>query len=245
MTTAMRRIGLSMAFVLTTLFAAGYASADIILNDVARGSYTNTGVFGTGGAGTSDGNYLTGYYSSLLGTEFRSFFTFDLSRVSGEITSAKLNVPLGEVYQYGYGNRRASLDLFPYSGNINRLDNGTAGTDGFDDLGFGSAVKGTLKGAIERLGSAYVYPSDTGTLSIDLRTAPIVAAESGKFAIGGSVEFDFFPTAMFGHTHFPYGSPIELVLSMSAVPEPSILSMAGTTALFGLIAYHRRNRASA
>ena len=51
----------------------GTAYADPVeLTATHRGSYLDSGVFGTGGSGTSLGNYLTGIHNNK---EYRSFFS--------------------------------------------------------------------------------------------------------------------------------------------------------------------------
>src|ERR1035438_8851611 len=206
--TILKRSTLAMALV-TLFLASRGADAGVILDDSVRGAYDQTGVFATGGSGTSTGNYLTGFYpGSGASTEFRSFFTFDLTSVAGPITSAQFNVAFTP---FSGGPSPVTLNLVLYSGNISTLDSGGAGAAGVAGLS-----SGTL------LGSATVSTSATGTLGITLNAAALAsiqAAEGGNFAIGGSLVGTPPTDYLFAASS---GSPLtELVLNGTAVPEPS------------------------
>jgi hypothetical protein len=208
----------------TLVFAAYSAFATDTLGDISRGAYTDAGVFGTGGSGTATGNYLTGFYTGAGANEYRSFFTFDLSGVSGTVTSAQFNVSLTED---GGGPSPVTLNLVEYLGDISTLDSGGAGLAGFAGLASGPL-----------LGSATLNTSDTGTLSITLNgtaLAAIQAAEGGDFAIGGSLIGIPPNDYIFGDS---IGVPLTtLVLTTSATtPEPSslLLMISGVVGLAGV-----------
>jgi hypothetical protein len=200
------------------------------LNDIARGAYVDAGIFGTGGAGTSDGNYLTGLYSGSGYTEYRSFFTFDLSGLTGNVTSATFSVDFGPP-AYGSGQSPVFFNLVAYAGDIIALDNGTAGVAGF----------GLLGGPGVFLGGAYANTTDTGVVTYTITPAglaAIQASEGGLFAIGGSL------TGFIGPDDYLFGNSIftstnQLVVNTSPVPEPSTLLLFAPGAL-GVAAWMRR-----
>jgi hypothetical protein len=198
-------------------------------DDSARGSYDNAGVFATGGSGTSTGNYLTGFYTGDGATQYRSFFTFDLTGLSGTVTSAQFNIDLSE----GGQGDPVTLNLAAYAGNSGALDGDSAGVAGYAGL-----ASGTF------LGSALQSTSVTsGTLSIILNGAALTAienAEGGLFSIGGYVTGEDSSNDFLFATSL--GNPLtELVVTTtSATPEPSSLLMLASGALVLLGGLRRR-----
>src|SRR5215471_9845932 len=177
--TTSKHLALTLAL-LAVLFASCYAGATTTtFNDIVRGAYVDAGVFGTGGSGTPDGNYLTGLYSGGGYTEYRSFFTFDLTGLTGTVTSATFSVDFGPP-AFGSGQSPVFFNLVAYAGNISALNAGTAGVAGF----------GLLGGPGVFLGGAYANTSDTGVVTYTITPAglaAIQASEGGQFAIGGSL----------------------------------------------------------
>ena len=73
------------------LLSAAGVEADTTLNAVDSGWYNSLG--------EHDGanlNYVVGVVDAIEGLEFRDFFVFDLSSVSGPIVSATVRFPLVE-----------------------------------------------------------------------------------------------------------------------------------------------------
>jgi len=178
----------------------------------SRGSYIQTGVFGTGGAGQPDGNYITGFHE---GDEYRSFFVFVLPDVA-EITGATLD------FQYaGFSNVSGPLTLlvYEYNGDASALMSGLAGTAGFDDLG-----SGTLFGSLE-------IPLGINSFSVSLNSSAVASLNAhagGVFAIGGRAS-----SALPGE-QFVFGGTLvspPVFLSLSVVPEPAswVLLLVGFT----------------
>jgi hypothetical protein len=188
----------------------------LTLDDISRGAYDQLGNFGAAGSGTASGNYLTGYepggayYENFV---YRSFFTFDLSTVSGRVISAQLDMAT-VLDPYSSGPGPVTFNLKAYSGNIQALDSDNAGTEGFDSL-----ASGTL------LATTDVSPSAVnvnGSLNITLDPAALLAiqnAEGSMFSVGGSLATNFVPDLLFGYSDG--APPTELVLTTSAVPEPA------------------------
>jgi hypothetical protein len=190
------------------LFACNANASTTTLDDISRGAYTQAGSFGTGSAGTSSGNYVTGFYNGGGASEYRSFFTFDLAALSGSVTSAQFDVSR----ESGGVGSPVTFKLYLYTQSISSLDSGTAGVAGFTNLG-----SGTL------LGSAIVNPSVTsGTLSIALDGAAlsaISAAEGGTFAIGGAVTG--VPPTNYIFAASLDNPATELVVNSTPVPLPA------------------------
>ena len=85
-----------MASIIGVLTAESAVADTILLNTVSRGSYIDTGLFGTGAAGDPDGNYVTGHLDfGLDAHEFRSFFVFDTSGIVASIVSAHFEADAG------------------------------------------------------------------------------------------------------------------------------------------------------
>jgi dipeptidyl aminopeptidase/acylaminoacyl peptidase len=130
----------------------------------------------------SDGNdnYVVGFVPGSEPDqrgEYRNFFTFDLSSLTGRVISARL-----ELTRFGYGSADPSetLGLFDVSTGARTLNrNNGASAAIFEDLG-----TGTSYGTFEVSGSA--EPSDVLSLPLNAAAlADINAAAGGFFSMGG------------------------------------------------------------
>jgi PEP-CTERM motif len=142
--------------------------------------------FNSGHYDNLGGSIFTNYQAGFDGfnnnplSEVRNFFAFDLSSLTGPITSATLTIP-SNPFGIGYENTSGSASItytnFDVSTPIDDLDDGTNGLSTFADLG--SGVK---------LGSTLIGPDDlVTTVTLDpAALEDIAAAEGQDFAIGGS-----------------------------------------------------------
>jgi PEP-CTERM motif len=142
--------------------------------------------FNSGHYDNLGGSIFTNYQAGFDGfnnnplSEVRNFFAFDLSSLTGPITSATLTIP-SNPFGIGYENTSGSASItytnFDVSTPIDDLDDGTNGLSTFADLG--SGVK---------LGSTLIGPDDlVTTVTLDpTALEDIAAAEGQDFAIGGS-----------------------------------------------------------
>jgi hypothetical protein len=210
------------------LFAIlGFASAhgatftiDTSLNELQPG-VLNQGWWSDKFANNSpvNDNYFTGFQS---GGEYRSFFSFDLSGISGTVTSATLNLQRWD--QTG----PLTLGLFdvstPASTLVTGRQQGILSPTIFADLGSGNSY-GTFP---------VNYGGFMDILSFSLNANALADINamtgSGYFSIGGAVlSGSGYIFAIDGG-----GLPRELVLT--TVPEPSTFALAGigATVLLGL-----------
>ena len=164
-------------------------------------------------------NYITGASPGLIGT-YRSFFSFDLSGVTGVVTSASFNVQ-----RYGQPDR-VNLGLWDVSTDAQTLrGSGAANPAIFADLGSGTSYG--------------MFTVDTGASS-DVLTFSLNAAAlsginatlgSGYFSIGAALQ-----GAGFIFSNSVSAGTQDLVLQVdpriSSVPEPGSLALIG----LGLIA---------
>jgi hypothetical protein len=142
--------------------------------------------FNSGHYDNLGGSIFTNYQAGFDGfnnnplSEVRNFFAFDLSSLTGPITSATLTIP-SNPFGIGYENTSGSASItytnFDVSTPIDDLDDGTNGLSTFADLG--SGVK---------LGSTLIGPDDlVTTVTLDpAALEDIAAAEGQDFAVGGS-----------------------------------------------------------
>ena len=211
----------SMLFLTPAVHAQTYD-----LTAISRGSYIQTGVFGTGMAGDPVGNFITGIHED---SEYRSFFVFVLPDL-GDITGATLHFQ-----QAGFGTTSGplTLNLYDYSGDVSALMSGLAGTGGFDDLG-----SGTLYGSVS-------VPLGDNSFSVTLNSPAIASLNAhagGAFAIGGKI------SSSLAGDQFVFGGTLvapPVLLSLSVVPEPSswIMLLVGF-AMIGTGVRRHRIRAS-
>ncbi len=203
--------------------AASLAStvhAQVTLNALNRGAYDSTGIFGTGGSGTPSGNYLAGLYTGL---EYRDFFNFDLTSVSGTILSAQLVINNNNTIQSS-PDASETLGIFDYSGSIASLVGGTGGVTAFNDLGTGTSF-----GSLSLPTTSF---SGTGNATINFNAAGIAAlnaALGGQFAVGGALT-----TISSTANQYVFGGTIDFPatqLVLTTVPEPSGVSLLALAAL--------------
>ena len=142
--------------------------------------------FNSGHYDNLGGSIFTNYQAGFDGfnnnplSEVRNFFAFDLSSLTGPITSATLTIP-SNPFGIGYENTSGSASItytnWDVSTSAADLGDGTNGLSTFADLG--SGVK---------FGSALIGPNDlVTTVTLDAAALDDIAAAEGKeFAIGGS-----------------------------------------------------------
>jgi len=166
--------------------------------------------------GPNNHNYSTGAAGATgirPARELRSFFTFDLSSLTGPVISATLELQ-------NYSTNTGTLGLFDVHTDTETLNN-TGGTNNgiFTDLGTGASY-GTFP-VSGSLPTTHILSFQLNQQAID----DINAAAGGFFSIGGrSMEFQAVPN--FAETIFgSSGGDGPQRLIVEVIPEPTTLSI--------------------
>ncbi len=225
------------------LCATPQNAAAITIDAPDRGWYGDNGTHNT-----SVLNYLAGDCDGgtcVAGTntgidEFRNFFVFDLSGVTGAIVAATLRLDNTD----GTAQFPGNVGFFSDTGSetylvsevstaIASLIAGTGGVAAFGDLGSGTSY-----------GSFTATSADNGTfVEIALNSAGIAALNlaSGLFAFGGAITtLNGFPDEETLFAFSDSGLLSDTQLELTVVPEPSTaLLLAAAIALLGALRTRR------
>ena len=191
------------------------------------GSEFNSGTLNQGwwssGPGHSNSTTNDNHYTGSISSDtLRSFYSFDLSGISGTVTAATLRV------QRGDQNGVVNLNLWDVS-TAAALVNNNAGINSaiFNDLGTGNSYYSSTVSS----GSFGDYLS----FSLDSQALLDINAASGFFTIGASVgpSQDIFSSTG--------GDQTFLDLTISDVPEPASIALLGL-GLFGINLARKRNQ---
>jgi len=197
------------------------------INVTSRGCVESDLNYHCGGDPAANGNFYTGMYGGDH-TEGRSFFVFDLTGVSGPITTASIQLQMPPA-GYGSSDPSETFAIFDYLLSPTGLQSAPITAGGFADLGTGT-----------QFGSVNLTPASQGTVVvINLNAAGITAitnALGGKFAVGGAVTTLSGQTAndeaVFGSTLNT--ATVQLVLNppLPGTPVPPSVMLVG----IGLVA---------
>jgi hypothetical protein len=214
------------------LFGFGTLTAradSVTLNATNTGFYTNSGFHDA-----TNANYVTGQFG---GIQTHSFFVFDLSSVTGNVTGATIRISFPDL-GYFSNDPSETFGLYDVSTPITSLIASNAGATGtFADL-----ASGTL------YGTTTVQETASGmTVSFNLNAAAIAALNGNHsmFAFGGALTSlnGALDQYLFGGTG-DFSDIVQLALTTSptaTVPEPATITLLGTS-LLGLAAAARRRR---
>lgn len=184
----------------------------------------------------SNDNYFTGEADFGLSTgfaELRSFFSFDLSGLSGQVDAARLIIYSGVFGPDSFSEVLGLFDVTTQTETLNFNEGLNAAI--FSDLGTGASY-GTfrlLRSSDEKVDLEF----DLSAVAI----ADINAAAGGFFSIGGALQSlsKAGGEYVFGQTGGPQRRPVELIVSTIAVPAPGAFSLC-VLALIVLARLHRK-----
>lgn len=200
-----------------------------VLQAADRGWYTDLGTHYVG-----NDNYFTGTTTldPTEGTFFRSFFVFDIPTLAAGESYRAATLSLWNSFADGMVTNEI-FSLLAVDGSIADLVTGTAGTNGFNDLGDGL-----------NFGAVSIDGTDGNWINIDLNAAGLAAinAKQGqRIAFGGVLTNFTGTTDNFVFAFTGGGNPAESVLTVT-VPEPGEWAAMGIlgAGLAGLVIRKRR-----
>jgi hypothetical protein len=202
-------------------FALASPASAVTLVAVDRGWYRADGLHQPTNTNFAAGRYYADPMDLTVLSDYRNFFVFDLSSVSGTVTSATLTLFL-PASSYLSSDATETYQLHDVSTSIASLVAGTGGTPAFNDLGGGSAF-----------GSVTVDAAAQGTpINIALNAAGLAylgAALGGQVALGGAVTTLSGQSlqAIFGATLNAPTNWSVLSIETAIVPVPAALWMLG------------------
>jgi hypothetical protein len=213
--------------VLSVAASASGAAATTVINSFASGFYQNTG--GTPSLGSTN---------IIEDSTRNNYFAFDLSGVSGTVTSAKLTIFGSNGFFIFNSTTPATVTYsIDVSANVDALTNHTAGLATFTDLGSGTVYGST---------SIAVTSTTFGSMPqfvIDLSGGlnDINAALGGFFALGGGSSLVSNQGFLWSSSSANPAARLELETTLIPAALPLFATVFGGG---GLVAWRRRRKLS-
>ena len=187
----------------------------------------------------NDGSHNTANTNIIAGTtsrgSYRNFFAFDLSGVSGKVTSASLSIASNGRYQSFGGS--ADYTISQVSTSVSSLVGGTGGTAAYTDLGDGT-VYGTTTVATP---GNRTRTMPTVTMVLNNALSDLTAAQGSQIAFGGSTGANPY---LWGFSSGASAATLTVQFDPSIVlpiPAPIVLLLTA----FGAMAFAGRRRTTA
>jgi hypothetical protein len=244
-------IALVLGLAMVASWSAPAGATTTTLNTIARGWYVDVDSFQKhDNHDPANDNYVTGQIGR---SNYHNFFTFDLTGVTGTITSATLHLfePSGTNFASGgFVTTQASetFQVFTYAGNISALDAGGQVPGVYNGL-----VSGTLAGSVS------ISAANGGTfVDVSLNAAALAAltgGEGGLFAFGGNLlgvpdgqltQRTVFANSSVDDVGAPDGNT-QLILTTpsTATPLPGALPLfVSGLGTFGFLGWRRKKKAA-
>jgi hypothetical protein len=218
---------------IAVLMCPGIAAASpVTLTASDFGHYTR---YSDGSVSNVSGNYIVGYVGNqtgpFVGREWRNYFAFDLSSVTGDIVAATLRVTGGAADQLPFSTGLLfEYTIYDVTTPVDQLLAGHSAST-FADLGSGHSFGSTnVTLAHSR--------ADSAPATIDFSAdglASLNAARGSLFAFGGATQIPSLRTDFFGEIFaFDLTFPDykrELVLTTTPEPATIIYTLTGLGAL--------------
>ncbi|MDP2325626.1 MAG: hypothetical protein Q8N51_16590 [Gammaproteobacteria bacterium] len=199
----------------------------VTLNALSSGTYS-----GNGSPAHDPNSYLTG--GNAYGPDWRSYFVYDLTAVTGTITAAALHLFSPSPGGFWSDSPTETLAIFDVATSIPVLTSGSGGIPAWTDLGSGL-----------QFGSVVVSYASNGTFIDIALNAAGLAYLNGK--LGGQVAFGgaittltpmIDPEYVFGNSITSVPSNTQLILQTSAVPISPAVWLFGSA--LGVMGWMRR-----
>jgi hypothetical protein len=170
---------------------------------------------------------LTGSLDAGSASDFRSFFGFDLSGVTGAITGASITITTTAGIDGSDGAPSVDFGLYFYTGDYAALVSNAGGLAAFNALG-GGVPAGVPNGSSV---ISLPYSSNPFVVTVTLDAAAVAdlnASEGGDVAFGGALIGAPARAFIWGESGGPFEQDPLTVLTLTtaaAAPEPSTWAM--------------------
>ena len=201
----------SNTFLATILLLASSASNAIVVNAFDQGWYDNAGRHFS-----SNINYSAGSYTNTLAfEEWHNFFAFDLSGISGNVTSAVFRLHILDTDNGAHTSTNGIFSLYDVNTSLSALlADSSSDIQIFNDLGSGNSYGSKALSTLDAYTFRDIVFNSEGLAAINNTLG-------GTFAFGGNVDNLF---RIGGGT--PFFPPTLTLTVDETVPMPAPISLA-------------------
>jgi hypothetical protein len=219
--------------IIATAVALPCSAGSITISATDSGRYLDTGTKNS----DLPGIYGTGWFGGIP-AEIRSFFSFNLSGVSGTVTAATLHLETQpSSSSYISNDPSETLTLFDVSTALASLVGGTAGVAGFNDLGSGTQYgNAVVLSSVGQFIDIQLSPGGLAYLNGILGGTAVFGGAITTLAKGASNEI------LFNGTSSSLTRQLLLTTDSAATPEPAAILLCGAGLLSLTMARRRMVR---